>query len=78
MLDVFATPQQETSVACPRPAFRDRARPSPSGVRLRSVRYAHHRSASPRRGKDGAMKDNLQKDFYTPEFKPNFVNAPLN
>ena len=32
----------------------------PSGVRLRSARYARLRSASPRRGEDGGKKDKLQ------------------
>jgi hypothetical protein len=40
-------------------------RPYPSGVRLRSARYARLHSASPRRGKDEGKKDNLQKENYT-------------
>jgi hypothetical protein len=38
---------------------------SPSGVWLRSARYARLRSAKPRRGTGGAKKDNLQKQIYT-------------
>jgi hypothetical protein len=50
----------------PSTSFSRAERLHPSGVRLRSARYARHRSASPRRGEDGGKKDNLQKDFYTP------------
>ena len=42
----------------------------PSGVRLRSARYARLRSASPRRGGGGGKKDKLQKEIYTPEVHP--------
>ena len=46
--------------------FFPRAEPlSPFGVRLRSTRSARHRFASPRRGKAGWKKNNLQKAFYT-------------
>jgi len=61
----FATPQQETRVARPRPVFPARARLHPLGVRLRPARSAHHRCASPREGEHRRMMSNLQKDFYT-------------
>jgi hypothetical protein len=45
----------------------------PSGVRLRSARYARLRSASPRRGEAGAKKDKLQKEFYTDKFPATYA-----
>ena len=65
MLDVLIAPQQETHLACPRPVFRARCS-TPSGLGCAAARYAHLRSASPRRGGGRGRKDNLQKDFYTP------------
>ena len=50
----------------PSTSFSRAERLHPSGVRLRSARYARLRSASPRRGGGGGKKDKLQKDFYTP------------
>jgi hypothetical protein len=50
----------------PSTSFSRAGRLHPSGVRLRSARYARLRSASPRRGGGGGKKDKLQKDFYTP------------
>ena len=55
----FVTPQQETSLARPRPVFRARGAPFPG------FGCASARSASPRRG-GGGGRDKLQKDFYTP------------
>ena len=49
----------------PSTSFSLAKRPYPSGVRLRSARYARLHSASPRRGKDERKKDNLQKENYT-------------
>ena len=49
----------------PSTSFSRAERQSPSGGRLRSARYARHRSAAPRRGTGGGKKDNLQKLIYT-------------
>ena len=49
----------------PSTSFSRAERLHPSGVRLRSARYARLRSASPRRGEAGEEKDNLQKQVYT-------------
>jgi hypothetical protein len=49
----------------PSTSFSRAERLRPSGVRLRSARYARLRSASPRRGEAGWRKDNLQKAKYT-------------
>ncbi|HEU5124161.1 MAG TPA: hypothetical protein VFW05_08885, partial [Verrucomicrobiae bacterium] len=46
--------------------FRAR-RSTPSGLGCAAARYARLRSASPQRGGGRWKKDNLQKDFYTPE-----------
>src|ERR1019366_8380254 len=54
----------------PSTSFPRAERLHPSGVRLRSARYARLRSASPRRGEDGGQKDNLQNQFYTGPLPP--------
>jgi hypothetical protein len=60
------TPQQETSLARPRPVFRARSASTPPGFGCVQARYARLHSASPRRGGGAGKKDNLQKEFYTP------------
>jgi len=61
LLDVFADTPTGNQCGPPSTSFSRAERHHPSGVRLRSARYAHLRSASPRRGDDGWKKDNLQK-----------------
>ena len=56
---VWLTPQQETIMARPRPVFR--ARSDPSGVRLRSARYARLRSAAPGWGAHCVVKNQFKK-----------------
>ena len=65
MLDVFVDTPTGNQRGPPSTSFPRAGRHHPSGVRLRSARYARLRSASPRRGDDGGKKDNLQKEFYT-------------
>jgi hypothetical protein len=65
MLDVFADTPTGNHGGPPSTSFPRAERPDPSGVRLRSARYAHLRSAEPRRGQDGGKKNKLQKQFYT-------------
>jgi hypothetical protein len=65
MLDVFADTPTGNQYGPPSTSFSRAERLHPSGVRLRSARYARLRSASPRRGEDGGKKDNLQKQIYT-------------
>jgi hypothetical protein len=62
LLDVFADTPTGNQCGPPSTSFSRAERLHPSGVRLRSARYARHRSASPRRGEDGWKEDNLQKD----------------
>jgi hypothetical protein len=64
-LDVFVDTPTGNHCGPPSTSFSRAERFHPSGVRLRSARYARHRSASPRRGGSGWMKYNLQKVFYT-------------
>ncbi len=61
----------------PSTSFSLAKRPYPSGVRLRSARYARLHSASPRRGKDERKKDNLQKENYTDDFIATHPNIKL-
>ena len=68
LLDVFADTPTGNQGGPPSTSFSRAERLSPSGVRLRSARYARLHSASPRRGKDRGKKDNLQKQFYTDPF----------
>jgi len=49
----------------PSASFPRAVRLHPSGVRLRSARYARLRCASPRRGEAGGKKNKLQKQVYT-------------
>ena len=65
-LDVFADTPTGNQRGPPSTSFSRAERLHPSGVRLRSARYARLRSASPRRGGGGGKKDNLQKEIYTP------------
>jgi hypothetical protein len=60
------TPQQETSLARPRPVFRARAPLPPVGARLRSARYARHRSASPQRGARAEEGKAIYRNIFTP------------
>jgi hypothetical protein len=77
-LDVFRDTPTGNQFGPPSTSFSRAERLHPSGVRLRSARYAHLRSASPRRGEDGWKKDNLQKHFYTPKAaKINEVSEPI-
>jgi hypothetical protein len=64
-LDVFADTPTGNQCGPPSTSFSRVERLHPSGVRLRSARYAHLHSASPRRGEAGGKKDKLQKQFYT-------------
>jgi hypothetical protein len=64
-LDVFVDTPTGNQLGPPSTSFSRAERLHPSGVRLRSARYARLRSASPRRGGGGGKKDKLQKDFYT-------------
>ena len=64
-LDVFVDTPTGNQGGPPSTSFPRAERLHPSGVRLRSARYARLRSASPRRGEDGGKKDNLQNQFYT-------------
>ncbi len=66
--DPFSFRDTPTGNQCgpPSTSFSRAERLHPSGVRLRSARYARLRSASPRRGGGGGKKDKLQRDFYTP------------
>jgi hypothetical protein len=65
-LDVFCDTPTGNQLGPPSTSFSRAERLHPSGVRLRSARYARLRSASPRRGAGEGKKDKLQKDFYTP------------
>jgi len=65
MLAVFADTPTGNQYGPPSTSFLRAERLHPSGVRLRSARYARHRSASPRRGVGGGRKDKLQKQIYT-------------
>ena len=65
LLEVFADTPTGNQCGPPSTSFSRAERPYPSGVRLRSARYARLHSAEPRRGKDEGKKDNLQKQFYT-------------
>src|SRR5438445_2767712 len=76
MLDVFADTPTGNQHDPPSTSFSRAERLHPSGVRLRSARYARLRSASPRRGGGGGKKDKLQKDFYTPQ--ANWVAGPAD
>jgi hypothetical protein len=67
MLAVFADTPTGNQFGPPSTSFSRAERLRPSGVRLRSARYARLRSASPRRGEAGWKKDNLQKAKYTGE-----------
>ena len=64
-LDVFRDTPTGNQLGPPSTSFSRAERLHPSGVRLRSARYARLRSASPRRGGGRRKEDNLQKDFYT-------------
>src|SRR6266704_3317060 len=66
-LDVFRDTPTGNQCGPPSTSFSRAERLHPSGVRLRSARYARLRSASPRRGGGGGKKDKLQKEFYTPK-----------
>ena len=65
-LAVFRDTPTGNQLGPPSTSFLRAVRLHPSGVRLRSARYARLRSASPRRGGGEGKKDKLQKDFYTP------------
>jgi hypothetical protein len=65
MLAVFADTPTGNQYGPPSTSFSRAERLRPSGVRLRSARYARLRSASPRRGGGAGKKDNLQKQIYT-------------
>jgi hypothetical protein len=65
VLDVFGYTPTGNQRGPPSTSFSRAERLRPSGVRLRSARYARLRSASPRRGEAGWKKDNLQKAKYT-------------
>jgi hypothetical protein len=67
-LEVFRYTPTGNQLGPPSTSFSRAERLHPTGVRLRSARYARLRSASPRRGEGGGKKDKLQKDFYTPRF----------
>src|SRR5262252_4633975 len=64
-LDVFRDTPTRSQHGPPSTSFSGAERLPPSGVRLRSARYARLRSASPRRGEGGGKEDNLQKEIYT-------------
>jgi hypothetical protein len=66
LLQCFVDTSTGNHVDPPSTSFSRAERLHPSGVRLRSARYARLRSASPRRGGGAGKKDNLQKEFYTP------------
>jgi hypothetical protein len=65
VLDVFGYTPTGNPNGPPSASFSRAERLHPTGVRLRSARYARLRSASPRWGEDGGKKDNLQKQIYT-------------
>lgn len=65
MLAVFADTPTGNQYGPPSTSFARVERLHPSGVRLRSARYARLRSAEPRRGEGAGKKDKLQKEFYT-------------
>src|ERR1700678_3522955 len=65
LLVVFGDTPTGNQYDPPSTSFSRAERLAPSGVRLRSARYAHLRSASPRRGQGGEKKDKLQKQIYT-------------
>ena len=65
VLDVFGYTPTGNQHDPPSTSFSRAKRLHPSGVRLRSARYAPLRSASPRRGEAGWKKDKLQKTNYT-------------
>jgi len=67
VLDVFGYTPTGNQQDPPSTSFSRAELPLPSGVRLRSARYARLRSASPRRGEAGWKKDKLQKENYTGE-----------
>src|SRR5271170_6386953 len=66
-LAVFRDTPTGNQLGPPSTSFSRAERLHPTGVRLRSARYAHLRSASPRWGGGEEKKDKLQKDFYTPK-----------
>jgi hypothetical protein len=76
-LDVFRDTPTGNQCGPPSTSFSRAERLHPSGVRLRSARYARLRSASPRRGGGGGKKDKLQKDFYTPSARLFAVLGPV-
>jgi hypothetical protein len=70
VLDVFGYTPTGNQRGPPSTSFSRAKRLRPSGVRLRSARYARLRSASPQRGEAGWNKDNLQKAKYTGHANP--------
>jgi len=60
LLVVFGDTPTGNQYDPPSTSFSRAERLAPSGVRLRSARYA-----SPRRGQRGGKKDKLQKQIYT-------------
>jgi hypothetical protein len=65
-LAVFVDTPTGNQLGPPSTSFSRAPRCHPFGGRLRSARYARHRSASPRRDGSAKTKGILQKDFYTP------------
>ena len=65
VLDVFVDTPTGNQRGPPSTSFPWAEQLHPFGVRLRSARSAHLRSASPQRGEAGGKKDKLQKQVYT-------------
>ena len=78
VLDVFVDTPTGNQRGPPSTSFPCAEQLHPFGVRLRSARSAHLRSASPQRGEAGGKKDKLQKQVYTGgELPPRLRNPTM-
>jgi len=74
MLDVFATPQQETSLARPRPVFRARSTLAPSGLGCAGLATLAFAPPPPEGARaEGRMA--IYRKKFTPPFKKSLLCA---